>query len=244
MKRYWKVYIAILLGGAIAIYGGIQYKVYVNSNLEKISVIVAASDIKPYTMIRESDLTEALVVKGTENENRCIDMREVLGKVTIAEIKKGEQILKNNLVSADLVQDRSIVALNISTTRVVGGWARPGDFVDVWWIKHTEDVPGAEWFRVATNAKLLDVRDSACRSVRYGGESSPAIAILAVRNEDVQRVVGGAMDDSKNVVLTVKYTENIVPLENISSSNSSSQELVKVPNVLKNTIENIQSNIR
>lgn len=216
LRQNWKIIVALIIGIGLSIVGTQQYKTYINEHREVISVIVVNKNIPPYSKIREEDLGMRDVVKGTESNDRCVNPEDAIGKVTTIEIKRGEQITKSKLIDAKLVEDREILAVNVSPSRLAGGWAQPGDLVDIWWIIDNEGMqgaPGTGWIKVGENARVVDIRDSNGRRVidigKEADQGTGSIAVLAVRRQDVPMIVGGAIEGSNNTVLVVKYSESI-----------------------------------
>lgn len=222
IRRSWPSVLAVVIGVLVALFATMQLRNYTMTNVEKVSVPVPARDIPPYTVIEPGDLTSRAVVKGGEEPGAARSPSEVVGKLALSTLYRNEQIKKERLVDADLVKDKQIISVNIDVARGVGGLLRVGDLVDVWWIpdENSMQAPGVGWIKVAGDAVVIDIRDSTGRSVlaQRGGivqqavgesmgvpASPPAVAVLAVKNEDISRLVGGASPKSQNIVLSKKF---------------------------------------
>lgn len=220
LKRSWPTVLAVVIGIAVALFAAIQLRHYTMTHVETVNVPVPAHDIPPYTVITPGDLTWRAVVKGGEEPGAARSPSEVVGKLSLSTLYRGEQIKKERLVDAKLVKGKQIVSVNIDVSRSIGGSLQPGDLVDVWWVPiDSSTEPGVGWVKVASNAVVLDVRDSSGRSVlqRSGSvqqaiagsigvpATPPAVAILVVDSSEVPRVIGGASPKSQNVVLAKKF---------------------------------------
>lgn len=217
----WPLVAAIAVGLIVAGFGGMQYKSYVNSNKETIQVIVPAKTIPPYTVLKPGDFKLETITKGGEVPGTVTDTEQLKGGISLSTLYKGEQIKVERIGDASLANGKQIVAANIDVTRCLGGWLAPGDLVDIWWIQSDSSIetPGAGWTKVAPNATLLDIRDSSGKSVYQtpvqagimqsalnAPSSPPAVAILAVRSEDVPHMIGGASPNSQNIILAKKFS--------------------------------------
>lgn len=216
LGRRWPFLLAAVVGILVALFAARQMAVYVNLHKETVQVPVPTRDIPPYSVIASTDLAWREVVKGGEEIGAVRDPSEAVGKMALVPLYRGEQIRKERLGDAASVADRQVVALNVDVTRSVGGMLAPGDLVDLWWAAEGA-APEAESRLIAVDAVLLDLKDSAGRSVLVKGkpgilgqpeqqQSAPAVVVLAVRTEDVSKVVGGALPKSANIVLVKKFS--------------------------------------
>lgn len=214
LGRRWPFLLAVAVGILVALFAAKQMIVYVNLHKETVLVPVPARTIPPYTVIGSGDLTWREVVKGGEEIGAVRDPSEAVGKIALVPLYKGEQIRKERLGDASLVADRQVVALNVDVARSVGGTLVPGDHVDIWWVVEGAP-PGTGWQLAASDAVLLDLEDSAGRSLTARKQSllgaqgeqpsTPAVAVVAVKGEDVPKVVGGALPKSTSIVLVKKF---------------------------------------
>lgn len=217
--RRWSLLVAIVVGVAVSLFSAVQMKEYAKTHVETERVPVPVRDIPPYTVISNEDLTWRAVAKGGVDPGAARSFSEVVGKIPVATLYKGEQIEKRRLADISLAKGKQVVSVNVDVTRSVGGSLQAGDIVDVWWVP-TEGTyaPGAGWIKVASNAVVLDIRDSTGRSVLQRGSvqqaiagsvgipsSPPSVAVLVVNSSEVPMLVGGATPKSQNVVLTKKF---------------------------------------
>lgn len=219
LRHHLPLLVAVVIGLAVAAFSARYLMVYVNTHRETVRVPVPARDIPPYTVISSQDLTWRDIVKGGEEPGAVKAPEEAVGKLALATLYRGEQIRKERLADPSLVAGRQVVSLNVDVARCVGGSLKAGDLVDVWWV--TDPNLAAGWALAASDAVVLDVRDSTGKSVLPAGgfiqqalggaapsapSNPPAVVVLAVKSGDVPRVVGGASPKSQNVVLTKKFT--------------------------------------
>lgn len=102
-------------------------------------VVVAASDIGPHTMMEPGLAAVKKVPKVFIQPGAAMDLRDILGRVSVAPIKKGEQILTTKLVSAGgdsglspkIANGRRAVGIAVREESGVAGLIRPDDRVDV-----------------------------------------------------------------------------------------------------------------
>ena len=239
---------AVVIGLAVALLSTKYMLGYVNTHRETVRVPVLVRDVAPYTVISAEDVGWREIVKGGEEPGAARDPSEVIGKLALSALYKDEQISKERLGDPSLVAGRQIISLNVDVTRSVGGWLRAGDLVDIWWVSDAGQ-PGAGWSLAATDAVVLDVRDSAGRSVipravpvqqliagapQAQPANPPAVAVLAVKNEDVPRVVGGASPKSQNIVLTKKFAQGGSPLPVQAPAQQQVQQTNPQQEVVKN----------
>ncbi|MGB9886809.1 MAG: Flp pilus assembly protein CpaB [Moorellales bacterium] len=213
--RRWPLLLAAAVGILVAAFAAKQMIVFVNTHRETVQVPVPARDIPPYAIISETDLEWREIVKGGEEPGAVRDPSEAIGKVALAPLYRGEQIRRERLGDAGSIVGRRVVALNVDVARSVGGMLAPGDLVDVWWV--VEGLPPeAGWHLAAADAVLVDLKDSAGRSVlarerarllqqQPEQQTAPAVAVVAVKAEEVSKVVGGALPRSANIVLVKKF---------------------------------------
>lgn len=224
LRRRWPVIVAVIIGIAAAFFATTQLQTYMNTHVETTRMPVPVRNIAPYVEITTEDIGWRNVVKGGEEPGAIKDPAEAVGKISLSTLYKNEQVKKERLADASLIKDKQIVSVNVDVARSVGGWLQAGDTVDVWWIQDGSISPGS-WIKVAANAVVLDLRDSAGRSLLVkggvlqqsvgevaGNTTPPAVAVLAVSSSDVSRVIGGASPKSQNIVLSKKFSETKEPV--------------------------------
>ncbi len=220
----WPVIAAVVLGLLVSAIAATRLVRYTSTHVAMESVPVMAHDLGPYTVLQASDIVMEQEVKGSKQPGTINSSSDAVGKMTTSPIYAGEQIETKRLVDTATVTGKQIVAVNIDLARCVGGYLRPGDVVDAWWIPTdgNTQTPGVGWVQVATNAVVVDIKDSTGKSL-YGsggslvqqalistggsGVGSPAVAVLAVNTADVSRIIGGAVPKSENIALTKKFVQ-------------------------------------
>lgn len=117
-----------------------------------ISVVVAARDLSRETTLDASHLRFAQIPEKFVQPYTVRSFEEVAGKVTVAPIAEGEQVLSNKLrrqeelptgstLSTVTPTGKRAVTISVDTLTGVGGFVRPGDGVDVLW---TIPLPGVD----------------------------------------------------------------------------------------------------
>jgi Flp pilus assembly protein CpaB len=222
-RTNWPIIAAVVFGLLVSAIAATRLMCYTSTHVAMENVSVMAHDVSPYTVLQVSDITIQQEVKGSRQPGTISDPSEAIGKMTTSAIFKSEQIETKRLADAKIAQGKQIVSVNIDLARSVGGWLQPGDIVDAWWIPSEGNIqtPGIGWVQVATNAVVLDLKDSTGKSLFTGGGTiqqalvntvstaagSPAIVVLAVNAGDVGRVVGGAIPKSESIVLVKKFSQ-------------------------------------
>jgi len=116
-----------------------------------VEVIVAATDIPQDATLEPAHLKKAAVPERFAQPYAVGSPAELLGKVALAPIAEGEQVLLNKVRSADAVpatatlssltpKGKRAVTIGVDAITGVGGFVRPGDAVDVLW---TIQIPAA-----------------------------------------------------------------------------------------------------
>lgn len=221
VQRYIPLALAVLIGIGLAFFAARQMLRYTETHKETVRVPVPAHDIASYMVIGSKDLIWREVVRGGEEIGAVKTPSKIVGKVALYPLYRGEQIREERLGDTKDLMERRIVSVNIDVGRCVGGSISPGDLVDVWWVDEVS-TPGIDWVLAVPDAVVLDVRDSNGRSVVSAGggviqqaqqvvsggaavSGPPAIAVLAVKREDVPKMVGGAHPRSDQVILVKKF---------------------------------------
>lgn len=117
-----------------------------------IEVVTAATDIPEGTTLEPSHLAIANVPETSVQPYAVRSPGEVTGKITLAPIATGEQVLSNKVrrpedvpvgstLSSLTPKGKRAVTIAVDTTTGVGGFVRPGDIVDILW---TMKMPSAE----------------------------------------------------------------------------------------------------
>jgi hypothetical protein len=217
----WPIIAAVVLGLLVAAIAATRLMRYTNTHIAMESVLVMAHDVGPYTVLQASDIAAQQEVNGSKQPDTINSPSEAIGKMTTITMYQGDQVETRRLADPAQVQDRQLVSINIDLARSDAGYLRPGDTADAWWIPSggNTQTPGIGWVQVATNAVLVDIKDSTGKSLFSGGGSSiqqalvgqaagsPAVAVLAVNASDVSKIIGGAVPKSENIVLTKKFSQ-------------------------------------
>ncbi len=222
----WPVIAAITIGLVIAFLAATRLVSYTNTHVSMEAVPVMAHNVGPYTVLQPSDIAMQPEVKGSLQPGAISNSNDADGQMTTTPLYQGDQIESNSLVNPVQVTGKEIVTVNIDLARGDAGYLKPGDLCDAWWIPGDESAqtPGVGWVQVTSNAVVVDIKDSSGKSLFAGGNAveqaiigssgsveTPAVAVLAVNEADVSRIVGGSMPKSQNIVLVKKYNTQETP---------------------------------
>jgi len=235
-RQHLPLVIAIVAGLAVALLSAKYLYVYVNTNKEMTRVPVPARNIAPYMVIEQQDVTWKEIVKGAEEQGCISDPSEAVGKISLSPLYQGEQIRRERLADASLLSGKQVVSINVDVARCVGGALKMGDLINVWWVIDPNLPSG--WQLAAVDAVVLDIRDSSGKSllaqqtpiqslaagVSPAPSAPPAVAIIAVRAQDISRVVGGASPKSQNAVLVKKYAPGGDEVYNVPVQQTTQQQ--------------------
>lgn len=109
-----------------------------------VEVVVAATDIAENTVLAPAHLQMASIPEQFVQPYAARLPGEVEGKLTMAPIAKGEQVLSNKVrrreevpagstLSSVTPKGKRAVTISVDTMTGVGGFVRPGDLVDILW---------------------------------------------------------------------------------------------------------------
>lgn len=132
-----------------------------------IEVVVASKDLTEGTTIEAAQLKMASIPDRFVQPYATRSPQDLLGKVTVAPIAEGEQILLNKLrrpeqvpigatLSALTPKGKRAVTIGVDAMSGVGGFVRPGDTVDLLWSFKLPGGGGQEG-QVVTMALFQDV---------------------------------------------------------------------------------------
>jgi len=193
--------LAVVFGLAVAFFSTVKLLEYAQNNQPTLKVPVPVRDIPMYHEITAKDLELRPILAGGREPNTVLEPNQLVGKVTVAPLYKSEQIRRERVVDRQQFDSsKHIIAVSVSLVRSAGGTVAPGDLVDVWWLQGV-NIPGAI---LATDARVVEMKDA---QGKQPGVAVPAVAVLAVKPEEVPQVVWGAEEGSKNVVLVKKFRE-------------------------------------
>lgn len=162
-----------------------------------VEVVVAAKDLPNGAAVESSHLRMAAVPEKFLQPYSVRATKELVGKVTIAPIAEGEQVLLNKVrrpdeappettLSGMLPKGKRAVSIVVDAITGVGGFVRPGDVVDILWTLRLPKI-GDQQEQVVTFTLFQDV---------------PVLAVgseLAGRAEKGKREGGGT--DQRTVTL-------------------------------------------
>jgi len=174
-----------------------------------IDVVVASKDIPEHTTLEPSHLKLATFPENFAQPYAVRRASDLVGKVTVAPIANGEQLLSNKVrrreeapaaatLSGLTPKGKRAVTIVVDTITGVGGFVRPGDLVDILW---TLGLPqaGQKEPQVVTLTVFQDVpvlavggetegqsARSAAKSAKSGaGESSQYLVTLALPPQEI-----------------------------------------------------------
>lgn len=141
MKNKYIILFAVVLG-LLASYFAYDYLMNVEmaANIEYEEVIVAAGDITAKSVIRDEMLEKARIHRDAIHPQAARKIEDVVGSVTLAQLVKGEQVLKNktakpgdpaNGLGYIVPPGKRAMTVAVDGISGVAGFIRPGDRVDV-----------------------------------------------------------------------------------------------------------------
>ncbi|MDP2940741.1 MAG: Flp pilus assembly protein CpaB [Candidatus Omnitrophota bacterium] len=104
------------------------------------TVVVAREDIPVNTPLREDMLAEARVNRNMLQPGAVNSIGRVIGRVTLAPLSRGEQVLLNKIALSDqeggtlstrVPTGKRAITIPVDNISSVGGMIRPGDHVDI-----------------------------------------------------------------------------------------------------------------
>jgi len=147
---------------------------------DPVAIVVAAKELPEGTAVEAAHLATANVPEEFVQPYAVRTPSDLLGKVTVAPIAVGEQILLNKLrrpeegstgtLSTLMPKGKRAVTITVDAITGVGGFVRPGDMVDVLW---TVKLPqaGQEEGQIVTFTLFQDVPALAIGREALGGSS-------------------------------------------------------------------------
>lgn len=203
-KAAWPLILAT--AAAVLVFCGSLY--YLQDQLKTetrtIPVPVAKTVIPRGAMVSKQDI-EYLALPEIP-QNCAVTADQVVGKVALTTIYQGEPFRRERLEVTE--PDKQEVTINIDLAR--SGLAAPGDLVDIYLLRE-ETSWAYRGELVALNAVVRSVRDAQGQEV-VGGKL-PAVVQVAVKPEEVARIVRGAGVKNAAYALVKKYREADAPAE-------------------------------
>lgn len=136
-----KMAMMFLQGSAVLLFAGGGY-VYVQNQVEPVTVYQFNRDIAPNTQISESDLVKVEVPKKGITPSFALSEKEIIGKYNSTKVFQSEYVTKSNLVkkenidpfeSIDLTKLRKI-SIPVTYSEGLGGNIKKGDRIDLVYI--------------------------------------------------------------------------------------------------------------
>lgn len=217
--------LAVLAGIASAVFAWNAVNEKVARATQTATVVVAARDIDAYGLIEKGSLALREVPATAVDKFTARKVEEVAGKVALAPLYKDKPVDVRLLAEpSDDAAGFQVVGVNVDPARAAG--VRPGDLVDVYWLSVDQSawVPGNGATLVASAVRVLKVCDERGNPITEGGllqqaasggaafGKGPSIVYLAVRPEDVPRVIGGAAPKSAFIALARRSSEGGEPV--------------------------------
>jgi len=211
----------LIIAISFAVAAGAYYKletVSAENQPTGISYLVPNRNISAYEHIKEADLSFKNFP--VEMPGAITNSDEVVGKVTKYPLAEGWPIDKSKLTDPENIDNRQLVTIFVDYAR--SGGATSGDIVDVYKVYPEDSARKVE--RVAQNARVMSLTNSKGRTsgqteagaFSIGSENIDIETVrLAVKPEEVPRLVSGALANNANYVLVVKHKETNEPLQNI-----------------------------
>ncbi|MHB1127557.1 MAG: Flp pilus assembly protein CpaB [Bacillota bacterium] len=213
MRRHWPILVSVVLGLAVAGASAYYLLKFSAENQKLTQIVVPKREIPAFGMLSSDNVGLMQVPVGSVSPNIAIDPSQVLGEITTTPLYPQEQIRLERLVKKEMADTSKVdVAVNVNLTRSVGGMLAPGDIVDIYFVKN-EDMPAAV---LATDSRVIAVLDGQGNNLANKNTNLidsqnkpglPAVAVVAVKPEEVAQVSRGSNEESKSIVLVKKFKE-------------------------------------
>jgi len=230
LRKVWPTLLAVVIASAAVWYAyGEMMEHAKTTQAETVKILVPKTTISPYTVIEKKDVTWRAVAKGSETPGAAKEISQVVGKMALTPLYKDEAINLQRIIEPEKVRGRQVISVQTDLGRSVGGEIEPGDLVDAWWVASMEE---RRWDLAARDIIVVDVLDSngsrikedgsKVNTMSLSGESLtsspskkgvPSIAVLSVKDTDIQNIIGAAQASSQNLVLVKKFTPTPEPAE-------------------------------
>lgn len=205
-NRNWPRLLALLAGLAVAGASFVLLRAWAGSDSSAVRLPVPAREITAYEVIRPEDLVWGAFPAAAGLEGAVASPAEAVGKVAAAPLARGLPIGRKVLLDRGAAGAVRVVAVNVDFARTAG--ARPGDVVDVYWLRPEQAnwTPGSASVLLARDALVLGVYDKNGRPAAVSSQTGGATVVtLAVKPQEVQAVVAGAAPEAKNIALVRKF---------------------------------------
>lgn len=231
LKKIWPTLLAVVIASVAVWHAyGEMTKYIKTTQVETVKILVPATTISPYSVIEKNDLKWRAIAKGSETPNTAKEISQAAGKMALTPLYKDEAINLQRLIDPEKVRGRQVISVQTDLGRSVGGMIEPGDLVDAWWVDSVEE---RRWNLAARDIIVVDILDSngsrikesesKTNTMSLSGESltssssksgAPSIAVLSVKDADIQNIIGAAQASSQNLVLVKKFAPTPKPEEN------------------------------
>jgi pilus assembly protein CpaB len=213
--------LAVAVGLTVALFAWSHVSRQVTEARQAVTVPVPARDVDAYTSVGKEDLVPANVPLVSVDSYTVMKPEEVVNKITLSPLYRGKPIDRRSLAGPDSdAGNYQVVGINVDPARAAG--VRPGDLVDVYWLPPERGgwTPEGGTSLVAGGVRVLKVCDEKGNPVEEPGGAvqqavtgavaprrGAAIVYLAVRPEDVARVIGGSAPKSASIALARRSGE-------------------------------------
>jgi Flp pilus assembly protein CpaB len=188
LHRGWYVGVVLLIISAV---GG--YSVYQSRPVVEHSVLIAARDVPPGTVLSRDDLdTRSVVVDDTWLASLVPagELGSLVGRVAPEPLHAGMPVERAQVAPRELLgAGEEAIELPVEATAVANGEVHVGDWVQVW---ATAKASGAHTQSVLDRARVIDIDFERGGRTNVGSSSvaagSPAGLVLALRPEQARAV--------------------------------------------------------
>lgn len=193
-----KIAILALVFAILTGFLGMQYlsSLENRTKMQYETVLTAAADIEPYTVIDESMVAETRVPEGTAHALAARKAEEVVGRVTESRLLAGEQLFAQKLqqpgdgtggLSYLIPAGMRAVTVPVDEVTGVGGFPRKNDFVDVLGIITVQGTEKSEPYSlmVADAVQVLATGTSLNRSAEAGLPQSVTLIVTPTQGERI-----------------------------------------------------------
>lgn len=183
-----------------------QLKTYLETKRPTEELLVAKHDIMPYTIITGNDLEYVTKPLGSRTEGAVNSPQEVVGKMAVVPLFRGEEIFPQKLIEIPLAltEDDRAIAIPVDVIRSVGLAVTPGSKVDLFRVRavvgEREEVEYIAEL-LAENAVILDLLVQ--NKSYYSGEKPegegqqrsqhkdemPNVAIIKIKADQVPEIL-------------------------------------------------------